>query len=106
VILAGWLGALGALLGGQGECALHYSQSGYAGAETYRFFVQIAPWRLTLGHFLSIFSVPLYFAGYWHLYERLRPAPHGARIGVLLLPDEPALLHDDQRNRGVLHGTK
>lgn len=85
VLLAGLLGLLGALLGGLGECALHYSQSGYAGAETYRFFVQVAPWRLTLGHFLSVFSIPLYFAGYWHLYERLRPAPQWARLCILLL---------------------
>lgn len=85
VLLAGWLGVLGALLGGLGECALHYSQSGYADAETYRFFIQVAPWRLTVGHFLAVFTIPLYFAGYWHLYERLRPAPQWARLSVLLL---------------------
>lgn len=85
VTLAGVIGALGALLAGLGECALHYSSTGYADAETYHFFVQLAPWRLTVGHFLSVFTVPLYFIGYWHLYERLRPAPRWARLGVLLL---------------------
>jgi hypothetical protein len=85
VVIAGFIGILGALLGGIGECALHYSASGYADAATYRFFVEIAPWRLSLGHFLSIFAIPLYFSGYWHLYERLKPAPQWARLTILLL---------------------
>lgn len=85
VALAGFIGILGALLGGLGECALHYSASGYANAETYRFFVEVAPWRLSTGHFLSIFAIPLYFIGYWHLYERLKPAPQWARLTILLL---------------------
>lgn len=85
VAVAGIIGTLGALLAGLGECALHYSASGYANSDTYQFFVSVAPWRLNVGHFLSIFAVPLYFVGYWHLYERLKPAPHGARLAVLLL---------------------
>lgn len=76
---------LGALLAGVGECALHYSASGYAHSESYEFFVQVAPWRLRLGHFLSIFSVPLYFVGYWHLSQRLQPAPLWARRTILFL---------------------
>ena len=85
VALAGFVGILGALLGGLGECALHYSARGYTNAETYRFFIEVAPWRLSTGHFLSIFAVPLYFIGYWHLYERLKPAPQWARLTILLL---------------------
>lgn len=85
VLWAGWVGVLGALLAGLGECALHYSASGYGHSESYEFFVQVAPWRLSLGHFLSIFSVPLYFVGYWHLSQRLRPAPAWARRTILLL---------------------
>ena len=83
--LAGFIGILGALLGGLGECALHYSASGYANADTYRFFVDVSPWRLTTGHFLSIFAIPLYFVGYWHFYERLKPAPTWVRLTILLL---------------------
>lgn len=85
VVIAGFIGLLGALLSGIGECALHYSHSGYAHAETYGFFVAVAAWRLNLGHFLSVFAVPLYFVGYWHLYERLKPAPKWARLTILLL---------------------
>ncbi len=85
VVWAGIIGALGALLAGLGECALHYSPEGYAHSETYPFFVHVAPWRLRVGHFLSIFAVPLYFAGYFHLYQRLRPAPTWARRAILIL---------------------
>ena len=85
VVWAGIIGAIGALLAGLGECALHYSPTGYAHSETYQFFVYVAPWRLRIGHFLSIFAVPLYFAGYFHLYQRLRPAPMWARRAILIL---------------------
>lgn len=85
VVWAGVIGILAALLAGLGECALHYSSTGYAHSDTYQFFVHVAPWRLNVGHFLSIFSVPLYFVGYWHVYQRLQPAPLWARRTILLL---------------------
>jgi len=73
LVAAGLLGVLGALLVGVAEFSLHYTPS-HEYHEDYRFFLGTPAWRLTLGHFLAIFSVPLYFIGYWHVCERLRPA--------------------------------
>jgi len=73
LMTAGLLGVLGALLVGIAEFSLHYTPS-HEYHEDYRFFLGTPAWRLTLGHFLAIFSVPLYFIGYWHVSQRLRPA--------------------------------
>jgi len=73
VVLAGILGILGAALVGAGEFSLHYTPT-HEYHDDYHFFLGIPGWRLTLGHFLSILSVPLYFVGYWHVFQCLRPA--------------------------------
>jgi hypothetical protein len=84
VMQAGVIGAAGSFLAGLGELALHYSPNGFGG-EAYSFFSSAPIWRISIGHFLCVFSVPLYFVGYWHLFEMLKPAGRNARLLILSL---------------------
>jgi len=67
LILAGWIGLIGATLVGIGEFTLQFSPQGGYEATDYNYFSRISTTRLTMGHFFSVLAAPLYLIGYWHL---------------------------------------
>ena len=69
----GQLGLLAAVLVGIGEFLLHYSATGYGGGE-YSYLRHVTAERVTIGHFLLVFGLPFYFAGYWFIYQTLGPS--------------------------------
>lgn len=85
VFYAGLAGLLGSVLVGAAEFSLHFTPSMNYGGPAYEFFLGTSATRLQLGHFLAIFTAPLYFAGYWHLFQRLKPASAKARLLILIL---------------------
>lgn len=85
VLVAGLLGILASVLVGAAEFSLHFTSSLDYGGPEYEFFLGTSSARLTFGHFLAIFSGPLYFVGYWHLFQRLKPAPEKLRLLLMCL---------------------
>lgn len=85
VFVAGLGGVLAAVLVGSAEFSLHFTPSMNYGGPAYEFFLGTSSARLTYGHFMAIFAAPLYFAGYWHLFQRMKPAPAKARLSLLVL---------------------
>lgn len=85
VFVAGLAGVVAAMLVGSAEFALHFTPSMDYGGPPYEFFLGTPPARLTYGHFMAIFAAPLYFAGYWHLFQQMKPAPEKARLLLMLL---------------------
>ncbi len=83
VYYAGLMGLLASVLVGAAEFSLHFTPTMDYGGPAYEFFLGTSVQRLTFGHFLAIFSAPLYFAGYWHLFQKLKPAPEKARLLLL-----------------------
>ena len=84
ILLTGILGALGALIVGVAELALHFTPSGEYSAN-YRFFLDVPRSRLIFGHFFSVHTIPLYFLGYWHLFHMLKPAHLWLRSAIFAL---------------------
>jgi hypothetical protein len=80
---AGLVGILASVLVGTAEFSLHFTPSLNYGGPQYEFFLGTSRELLTLGHFLAIFAGPLYFVGYWHLFQRLKPASEKARLTFL-----------------------
>ncbi|MDB2686546.1 hypothetical protein N9Y42_04990 [Mariniblastus sp.] len=81
--LTGIIGLVGAIICGTGEFLLHYnplldveflSKVKPPASAAYDFMGRISEQRLTIGHFLAVIGVPLYFVGVWHIAEMLRPA--------------------------------
>ncbi len=70
----GILGLIGIIGVGVGEFLLHFSSLGYNESEAFSFFKHIPLGNITVGHFLAVLSMPLYFAVYYHLYCILKPA--------------------------------
>jgi hypothetical protein len=68
----GLLGLLAAILVGAGEFFLHYSPEIIGHAENYQFFAYVPNGNLTIGHFLAVLGIPLYFVGYYHIYLMLK----------------------------------
>ncbi len=83
VFNAGLLGLLASILVGSAEFSLHFTASLDYGGPEYEFFLGTSSARLTYGHFVAIFSAPLYFVGYWHLFQRLRPVSERARLALM-----------------------
>ncbi|MEE9393964.1 MAG: DUF6796 family protein [Planctomycetota bacterium] len=79
----GWLGLAAASLVGVAEFALHYDAAGRYG-QSYEFLRDVPQWHMNFGHFVAVLCFPIYFAGYWHLYLRLRPAAKSWRLAFLL----------------------
>ncbi|WP_109302681.1 DUF6796 family protein [Aquimarina sp. AU474] len=71
--ILGYLGLIASVLVGLGEYFLHYSDQILGHAEHYEFFRFVSQNNLTTGHFLAVIGLPLYFAGYIHIYQMLRP---------------------------------
>lgn len=82
--LTGILGLIGAMMVGIGEFLLHYNANGYSGAN-YSFFISIDHNRLIIGHFLVVFFVPFYIAGYWQIYLAIKKGSHALALGILIL---------------------
>jgi len=82
--LTGILGLIGAVMVGIGEFLLHYNAGGYNGSN-YSFFVSIADNRLIIGHFLAVFFVSFYIAGYWHFYLAIKKGSQALALGILVL---------------------
>ncbi len=83
VLVAGLAGILASILVGAAEFSLHFTSSLDYGGPEYEFFLGTSAARLTFGHFVAIFSAPLYFIGYWHLFQRLNPASEKTRLLLL-----------------------
>ncbi len=71
--ILGYLGLLASILVGTGEHLLHYSENVLGHAENYEFFKFVPLENMTIGHFLAVIGLPLYFAGYLHIYQMLKP---------------------------------
>lgn len=67
----GLLGLAATLLVGTGEFLLHFSAEGYGGEFPFGYLMQVSASRITWGHFLLVTGLPLYFAGYWFIYQTL-----------------------------------
>ena len=67
LLIAGWIGLIGAFLVGVGEFTLQFSPLGGYEEESYSYFARVSETRLTYGHFFSVLAAPLYLIGYWHL---------------------------------------
>lgn len=63
----GLMGLIGAIGVGIGEFLLHYSSNGYADPSTFGFLKNIRQERSFLGHFIAVYSFPLYFLGFCHV---------------------------------------
>lgn len=85
VLAAGLVGIVASVLVGMAEFSLHFTPTLDYGGPQYLFFVGTSAERLTFGHFLAIFAAPLYYVGYWHLFQRLKPASEKARLLLMCL---------------------
>lgn len=85
VFFTGVAGLIACVLVGTAEFSLHFTPTLDYGGPQYEFFLGTSSQRLAFGHFLAIFSAPLYFVGYWHLFQRLKPASEKIRLIVLAL---------------------
>lgn len=68
----GVLGLIASILVGLGEYLLHYSPNILEFSTNYEFFKFVPINNLTIGHFLAVIGLPLYFAGYIHIYRMLK----------------------------------
>lgn len=73
-MLAGFAGIAATLLVGSGEFLMHFSSTGYVNENPYAYLLGVSRSRVIAGHFLIAISGPLYFLGYWHVYQALKPA--------------------------------
>ncbi len=85
VFAAGLVGLLASILVGSAEFSLHFTPTLDYGGPEYEFFLGTSAARLSYGHFVSIFAAPLYFVGYWHLFQRMKPASEKARLILMVL---------------------
>lgn len=74
LLWTGLIATIGALIVGIGEFMFQYSPRGGYEEHDYLFFLDVSRWRLTAGHFLGVLAAPVYFIGYWHVAQMLRPA--------------------------------
>lgn len=83
-ILFGLLGVSATILVGAGEFLVHYSASGYNGADDFNWLRNILSDRISIGHGLMVLGMPLYIFGYYHLYLCLQTG-HRALAKVVLV---------------------
>ncbi|MEP3232816.1 MAG: DUF6796 family protein [Hyphomicrobiales bacterium] len=79
----GIIATIGALIVGIGEFTFQYSPRGGYEDSGYLFFLGVSEWRLTFGHFLGVLVAPVYFIGYWHISQMLKPA--GSKLSLAVL---------------------
>jgi hypothetical protein len=85
IYAAGLVGLLASVLVGSAEFSLHFTSTLDYGGPAYEFFVDTSTARLTYGHFVAIVAAPLSFVVYWHLFQRLKPAPERPRVLFMVL---------------------
>ncbi len=83
--LLGYLGILASILVGTGEYLLHYSNHVLDFAANYEFLKFVSIENLKTGHFLALVGLPLYFAGYFHIYNMLKSGNKFLATSVLIL---------------------
>ncbi len=83
--LLGVAGLLAAVGVGVGEFLVHYSGGGPRSSAPFAYFADIPLERLTLGHFLIVAFMPLYFLGYAHLFLAVRPAGQRRAVAMFVL---------------------
>ncbi len=83
--LLGFAGLLAAVGVGVGEFLVHYSGGSPRSSTPFAYFADIPLGRLTLGHFLIIAFMPLYFLGYAHLFLAIRPAGQRRAVAMFVL---------------------
>ena len=81
----GYLGLLASIIVGVGEYLLHYNNHVLEFSKNYEFLKLVTKENLTTGHFLAIIGLPLYFAGYFHIYRMLKTGNKFLAVSVLLL---------------------
>jgi len=72
IIIFGWAGLAATILVGIGEFLVHYSATGYTGANNFTWLTSIPANRISIGHWLMVLGMPFYIFGYYHLYLCLR----------------------------------
>lgn len=72
LMITGYVGLLASIIVGAGEFLIHYSSAGYNSALPFGFLGNVSTSRMSLGHFLVVGGIPLYFVGYYHLYLALK----------------------------------
>ncbi len=82
--LLGYMGLVAALIVGLGEFLVHYNPQIIESSKAYSFFLGIPEGRIRLGHFMMILAIPLYAAGYHHLYRNLKPGNEKLSIAFLM----------------------
>jgi hypothetical protein len=81
--IAGLVAAWAALACVAGDLALQFTaNSGELLAPDYRYLAGIPEWRLLLGHYLGVLTLPLQLAGMWLMYQALLPA--GRRVAFAI----------------------
>jgi len=81
--ILGYLGLLASIIVGLGEYYLHYSPHVLEHTKAFQFFKEVPLDHLKIGHFLAVLGVPLYFAGYIHLYRMLKSGSENLARAVL-----------------------
>lgn len=81
----GFLGVLATVLVGIGEYLLHYSPMILEHAQNYEFFQFVSARNLSYGHVLVVIGLPLYFAGYFHIFGMLKSGNKRLAQAVLIL---------------------
>lgn len=72
ILTFGICGIAATLLVGTGEFLVHYTNTGYVGAEQFLWLKDINPNKIIIGHFLMLAGMPLYLFGYGHFYLTFR----------------------------------
>ncbi len=79
----GIVGVLAALVGCVADVLLLYVPNGAYEQQDYLFFQQIPQWRLTLGHYLGVLTIPLELVGFWQVYRAIETAGNRYVVPVM-----------------------
>ncbi len=72
ILAFGFLGIAATLTVGVGEFLIHYSPSGYAAVDNFQWLKTANSQHVIVGHYLMLIGLPLYIAGYYHIYLGIR----------------------------------
>jgi len=81
--LCGWTGLIAAILVGLGEAMIQYSPGG--DLTGYDYLSDIPATRQSLGHWIAVFSAPLYIPGYWFLSRQFPKDQKLATVGFVIM---------------------